>query len=144
MHTRNATTGDKLVLVELEGRRLLIPQTGEEVEIKVGQGVVTEIDYLAKEWKWYIIPRYFRMIEDAIFFYPENEDSPQIWLTGDRDRTSLNKLPLGAKFTVTKYRRVFKSTEDILLGKIWELADEAPGWEPLLENSQRLQSAYLH
>jgi hypothetical protein len=128
---RQAVPRDKLVLIKFEGRRILVPQKGERVEVVVGNGAVTEVEYEKGEWKWFFIHQTITMFEEAVFFYKEKGEPPEIWISSDKNRIlSLKKLPLGTKFSVTSHRRTFKSIEDLLFGKFWIIADEPPGLEP--------------
>lgn len=142
MKKRDAVPGDKLILIKERDHCILVPRDRGNsgfIEVNVGQGVVTEVEYTTREWKWFIFPVKIRMIEEATFFYEDKESRPEIWLTEDRKRVHITDFETGTLFRVTKHRRTFECIENVFDGILWRFADNPPISKIEIEISEEKQ-----
>lgn len=135
MNTRDAVAGDKLILMELGKRKILVPQKGDKIEVKIPHGVVAEATYPSSEWrfKWPFFHR-FDMVEEVTFFYHDRDGEPELWFISMSKRLFLSSFITGTKFSVTKYRRAFKNISDMFSDDMWVHADNPPGWDSPIDS----------
>ena len=135
MEKRSAVPGDILVTVVSNKRVILVPQTGDKIEVIVPNGTVTKIEYLGRWWKWYIIPITVKVTDFATFFYRDLNCSPDIWLTSNGKLFPFRNISSKTRFIITKYVRNFDHANQSLFGTFWRKVTEASEQKEL-ENSQ--------